>query len=117
MSEVTKTKKKSGFILITGAALLMAFAGTALAHGGRGGKGDGGAPTAEEKAQHEQRRAEMTAKYDTNKDGKLDDAERAKLHADMAKERFTRLDANGDGVLSLDEFSADRGHHGPPRQK
>jgi Ca2+-binding EF-hand superfamily protein len=78
--------------------------------------GDGKLDDAERKAMHEAmraRRAEMIARFDTNKDGKLDDAERKAAHDALAGERFKSLDANGDGVLSLEEFKAGAGHrHG-----
>ncbi len=64
--------------------------GTALAdRGGKDGKrGDMG-----------ERRGKRMAKFDANKDGKLDQAERAA----MTKAKFDRLDKNHDGVLSLEE--------------
>ena len=49
---------------------------------------------------------EMLAQYDTNKDGKLDDAERATMRDAKLTERFKKMDANGDGKLTLDEFKA-----------
>ncbi|HSR97861.1 MAG TPA: EF-hand domain-containing protein [Kofleriaceae bacterium] len=49
---------------------------------------------------------EMLAQYDTNKDGKLDDAERAAMRDAKLTERFKKMDANGDGKLTLDEFKA-----------
>ena len=60
---------------------------------------------------------EMLAQYDTNKDGKLDDAERAAMRDARLTERFQKMDANGDGKLTLDEFKAAAGkqgafHHG-----
>ena len=59
---------------------------------------------------------EMLAQYDTNKDGKLDDAERAAMRDAKLTERFKKMDANGDGKLTLDEFkaaAAQKGfHHG-----
>ena len=45
------------------------------------------------------RRAKRMAKFDTNKDGKLDATEKRA----MFKVRFDKADKNGDGVLSLDE--------------
>ena len=75
--------------------------------------GDGKLDDAERKAMHEAmqaRRAEMIARFDTNKDGKLDDAERKVMHDTLAGERFKKLDTNGDGVLSPDEFKAGVGH-------
>lgn len=47
-------------------------------------------------------RAEMLAKYDTNKDGKLDDAERVAIKAD----RFKKLDKDGDGKVKRADFPA-----------
>ena len=49
---------------------------------------------------------EMLTQYDTNKDGKLDDAERAAMRDAKLTERFKKMDANGDGKLTLDEFKA-----------
>jgi hypothetical protein len=45
------------------------------------------------------RRAKRMAKFDLNKDGKLDAAEKRA----MFKVRFDKADKNGDGVLSLEE--------------
>ncbi len=74
-------------LAIVAASLLVG--GTALAdRGGDGKRGDGS-----------DRRAKRMAKFDTNSDGKLDQAERAA----MAKAKFARLDKNNDGVLSLEE--------------
>ncbi len=64
------------------------------------------------KAMHEQKKAKMLAKFDTNKDGKLDDAERSAAQAARAADRFARLDKDGDGKLSLDEFKAGHDHRG-----
>ena len=68
--------------------------GVAAAHEGEGGK------------DRSARRAEILAKYDTNKDGKLDDNEKKAMRDDMAAIRFKKLDTNNDGVISLDEFKA-----------
>ena len=58
------------------------------------------------KEKREARKAEMLAKYDTNKDGKLDASERAVMKDDLFTQRFAKLDKDGDGKLSLDEFKA-----------
>src|SRR5512142_2916470 len=50
------------------------------------------------------KKAAMLAKYDTNKDGKVDEQERKVMRDEIATERFQKLDTNKDGVLSLDEF-------------
>lgn len=47
-------------------------------------------------------RADLLAKYDKNKDGKLDDAERAAMKAD----HFKALDKDGDGKVKRSEFPA-----------
>jgi hypothetical protein len=50
--------------------------------------------------QAKERADKMFARLDTNKDGKLDDAD-AKMMADA---RFDRVDANHDGYITKDEF-------------
>jgi hypothetical protein len=62
------------------------------------------------KEMHQAKRDDMLQKIDTNKDGKLDDAERAAAHEARAVDRFKKLDTDGNGVLSLAEFKA--GKHG-----
>ena len=61
------------------------------------------------KAMRAQRREQILARFDANRDGKLDDGERKVMIDTIAAERFKKLDANGDGVLSLDEFRAAAG--------
>jgi hypothetical protein len=70
------------------------------------------AEAAKMKEARAERRAKQVAKFDTNKDGKLDDGERAALRKSRNAEMFERLDKDGDGKLSLEEFSAGggRGH-------
>lgn len=99
------------------AAGCLAFAGIAAA-----GPGHNGA-TAEQRAEHraehlkrraefQQRRADMIARFDTNKNGTLDDSERTAMHDAKAKERFAKMDTNRDGVLTLAEFKAGRKQFG-----
>jgi Ca2+-binding EF-hand superfamily protein len=59
----------------------------------------------------EKRHAAMLARFDVNKDGKLDPGERKAMIDTLATERFKKLDANGDGVVSLDEFRAAAATH------
>lgn len=53
-------------------------------------------------AQAKAKADEMFTRMDVNKDGKLDEADRAAKRA----ERFDRMDANSDGTISRDEFAA-----------
>jgi hypothetical protein len=69
----------------------------------------GAAPT---KPDHAARKAEMLQKFDTNKDGKLDDKEREAARDAMITERFKKLDTDGNGVLSLSEFKAGKAKFG-----
>ncbi len=71
-----------------------------------------GALSADEKTQkHEAMKAKrvemkqkMLLQFDTNKDGKLDQNERTVMQETRATEAFKRLDADGNGQLSLAEF-------------
>jgi hypothetical protein len=58
------------------------------------------------------KRAARVARFDADKDGSLSPAERAAMKEQLASERFAKLDTNGDGKLSLEEFKAGQGHHG-----
>lgn len=75
--------------------------------------GDGGIDDAERAdmkaafaAKRAAKRQAMLDKYDINQDGKLEPAERAAMRNDLLTRRFAKMDQNGDGVLSLDEFKA-----------
>lgn len=57
-------------------------------------------------AKHAAMKAKMLAKYDLNKDGKLDAAERKLMKEDRLETRFKKLDTNGDGQISVEEFKA-----------
>ena len=61
---------------------------------------------ADKKAKHAEMKAKMLAKYDANKDGKLDEAERAVMKNERAELAFKKLDADGNGSISLAEFKA-----------
>jgi Ca2+-binding EF-hand superfamily protein len=71
-----------------------------------------GTVDAQEKAaareQFKQHRAEMKQKmlqkFDANRDGKLDDGERAAMRETFQIEAFKKLDTDGNGQLSLQEF-------------
>ena len=56
------------------------------------------------------RQADALAKYDANKNGVLDPAERKQMRADRADARFKRLDTDGDGKISQEEFRAGGRH-------
>src|SRR3569623_293848 len=66
-------------------------------------------------AKREAKQAEILAKFYTNKDGKLDDTEKAAMRDARATEAFSKLDTNKDGQLSLDEFKAGRAKMGMHR--
>lgn len=92
---------KNLMIGLSAAALALTGASAALAgEGRRGGDGD----RTVTRAEAETRGAEMFARMDVNKDGKLDAADRSARQA----EHFTRLDTNKDGQLSREEFAAGR---------
>ena len=62
----------------------------------------------------------MLQKYDLDKDGTLDAAERKLMKEDRLETRFKKLDANGDGMVSFEEFKAGsklarHGRHGHHR--
>lgn len=63
------------------------------------------------KAKKAERKAAMLAKYDTNKDGKLDQQERAVMRDEMLTARFEKMDLNKDGQISLSEFKQFSAQH------
>lgn len=90
-----------------------------------GKKGEGRTPpTPEEREKRrKEREAKLLAEFDTDKDGKLSDEERAKMRETL-KERhkknmderldhlFDRIDANDDNKLERDEFMKPRPNEG-----
>ena len=56
--------------------------------------------------------AEMFAKMDVNKDGRIDQADRSAHEIALRNEHFTKLDTNKDGSISRAEFDA--AHSGGP---
>ena len=64
-----------------------------------------------------ERKAKLLAKYDANKNGELDAAERAAMKKARAAEKFAKLDVNKDGVLSLAEFEQGMDGRGRGKQK
>lgn len=87
--------KKSVFIA---ASVLAFFAGEAYAQGmGGGGMGGGGQPQGE--------RPEF-ATLDTNSNGSISKEEMMEFSPDRAEAILGRMDADGDGVLSEEEFAS-----------
>jgi len=54
-------------------------------------------------AKRQERKAEMIARFDTNKNGVLEPEEKAAMREERATRLLAKLDANGDGQLSMDE--------------
>jgi Ca2+-binding EF-hand superfamily protein len=102
------------------------FGGVAAASPKWDTNGDGAVSTEEKaqkreamKAKRVEMKAKMLAKFDTNKDGKLDKTERGIMKDERATAAFTRLDADGNGSISLAEFKQGKrfmkGHRGARR--
>jgi len=123
--------KKARLVLAASVVLIGGAAGFAVARNGGqhdhkamkekfDANGDGVLDDAERaklkesfQARRGERKAAMVARFDTDKDGALDKDERAAMKQAQTAEQFKQLDANADGVLSLDEFKAKHGrHHG-----
>jgi hypothetical protein len=75
---------------ITIAFALLAVPGLALADQG-------------DRKAHKQQKLD---EFDRNKDGKLDDAERATMHEAMIDRRFDKMDTDGNGSISRAELAA-----------
>ena len=97
---MTKTKLA---IALCGLVLLGGSAAMAQGNGGYD-KPDRAALHEKMKAKRIAMRQERLAKFDTNKDGKLDDNERAVMRKERRAEVFSKLDADGNGVITKSEF-------------
>lgn len=107
---------KSIPIAISAAALAMGGIAYAQMSGDKAGydaNGDGIIARAEAQAAAKA----MFAKFDANKDGKLDQSDREAHHQEMRGKMFEMLDTNKNGSISKQEFVAGhermRGHGGP----
>lgn len=60
----------------------------------------------ERRAMRDDKRQAALAKYDANGDGRLDDKERARLHHDKTVEHFDEIDTSGDAEISRAEADA-----------
>ena len=85
--------------LVVLSALIVGLSSAAFANG------HGGDPEAR-KQFHAAKRAAVLAKFDLNKDGKLDQTERVAMHEARVEKRFAMLDTNKDGVVTLAEMKA-----------
>ena len=95
-------------LLTLGAAL---FAVPVLAAPGGAAMGDADGNGVLTRAEAQASAAQMFAKMDANKDGKIDATDRAARHAEMQAKRFAAFDANSDGSISKaewDQQGADR---------
>lgn len=106
-------KKKQLSLLTLGAALIavpvLAAPGGDRHMGHNMGDADGNGVLTRAEAQASA--AQMFARMDANKDGKIDATDRAAQRAEMQAQRFAALDANKDGSISKaewDQHDADR---------
>ena len=92
-------------LMVSALGALALTSGIALAAGQPHGMGD--RPMGDmTRAQAIQMANEHFDRMDANKDGKIDSADRAAMHAKMAADMFDRTDANHDGMISRDEWNA-----------
>ena len=66
---------------------------------------DGTLDRAERQALRQDRRQEALTRYDADRDGRLDETEWVKMRRDRVAEKFARLDRNRDGAISRTEAS------------
>lgn len=111
---MTRMKKYS--MAISAAAL--AFSGVAFAQGpdkhrGFDADGDGVVTRAEAQAAA----SAAFAKFDVNKDGKIDKSDREARRAERLDKKFEALDADKNGSISKQEFTAKRDRDGKRGQR
>ena len=94
--------KKKMTLLTLGAALIAVP--VLAAPGGDRNMGDANKDGVLTRAEAEAHAKAMFVKLDVNKDGKLDQADRAARHAEKRGRMFDRLDANKDGSISKAEW-------------
>lgn len=94
--------KKKMTLLTLGAALIAVP--VLAAPGGDRNMGDANKDGVLARAEAEAHAKAMFVKLDVNKDGKLDQADRAARHAEKRAQMFDRLDANKDGSISKAEW-------------
>ena len=94
--------KKKMTLLTLGAALIAVP--VLAAPGGDRNMGDANKDGVLTRAEAEAHAKAMFVKLDVNKDGKLDQADRAARHAEKHAQMFDRLDANKDGSISKAEW-------------
>lgn len=94
------------------ALALAAVAGVAIAADAPARMNHGRMAETTTRAEAQTRAEEMFTRFDVNKDGKIDEADRAAHRAQM----FDKIDTNKDGNISRDEFAAahPRGHGDAP---
>jgi hypothetical protein len=133
MLKLNKTKTKLA-ITVSAFAISAGMVGVAFARDGRGRGGpggDGGPPSprelerkfdknndgklddaeraamhAEFKARHGEHHKKALAQFDKNGNGALDDAERTAMMDQLVTEHFQKLDTDGNGAVTLQEFKA-----------
>ena len=94
--------KKKMTLLTLGAALIAVP--VLAAPGGDRNMGDANKDGVLTRAEAEAHAKAMFVKLDVNKDGKLDQADRAARHAEKRAQMFDRLDASKDGSISKAEW-------------
>ena len=94
--------KKKMTLLTLGAALIAVP--VLAAPGGDRNMGDANKDGVLTRAEAEAHAKAMFVKLDVNKDGKLDQADRAARHAEKRAQMFDRLDVNKDGSISKAEW-------------